>query len=99
MRTLIEHVVSFGHRRIGLVAGQPGLATTRERVEAFRAALAANGLAARRRQYCGRSNVTTRMRRAATRAASRWRDPPTAVITGNNLDHIGAMQAMRERGL
>ncbi|MBW8908487.1 MAG: LacI family DNA-binding transcriptional regulator, partial [Mesorhizobium sp.] len=44
MRALIDHVASFGHRRIGYIAGQPGLATTRERIEAFQASLAANGL-------------------------------------------------------
>ncbi|TIL53287.1 MAG: LacI family transcriptional regulator, partial [Mesorhizobium sp.] len=44
MHALIDHVASFGHKRIGYIAGQPGLATTRERIEAFRASLAANGL-------------------------------------------------------
>ena len=80
MHTLIEHVVSFGHQRIGLVAGQPGLATTRERVEAFRAALAANGLEACRRLYFGgerqhrlcRDSSTQRDAFAARRLPPHW---------------------------
>ena len=67
MRTLIDHVVSFGHERIGFIAGQPGLATTRERIEAFRAALAANGLAVVA-DYISPENVNTASATASTHA-------------------------------
>ncbi len=99
MRALIDHVVSFGHERIGFIAGQPGLATTRERIDAFHAALAANGLAvvcrlrlAGQRQHGERHGIGARHPVARRRR-------PTALVTGNNMTTIGAMRAIRERGL
>ena len=85
--------LSFGHRRIGFVAGQPGLATTRERIEAFRAALAANGLQSAD-DYVAAENVDApRVRRGHSRDAVAARSPPTALVTGNNMTTIGAMRA------
>ena len=99
MRALIDHVVSFGHQRIGFVAGQPGLATTRERIEAFRAALAANGLEVCRRLYLAGERQHRERRGIHARDPCRCASPPTALVTGNNMTTIGAMRAIRERGL
>jgi len=41
---LVTHLTGLGHRRIGLVAGLPGLSTTRERITGYRHGLAAAGL-------------------------------------------------------
>ncbi len=41
---LVTHLSGLGHRRIGLVAGRPGLSTTRERITGYRHGLAAAGL-------------------------------------------------------
>ena len=41
---LVHHLIGHGHRRIGLVSGLDGLATTMERVDGYRAALRAAGL-------------------------------------------------------
>src|SRR5262245_1593030 len=41
---LVDHLLGHGHRRIGLVSGLPGLATTTERTDGYRAALRAAGL-------------------------------------------------------
>jgi LacI family transcriptional regulator len=98
MRSLIDHVASFGHRRIGYIAGQPGLATTRERIEAFRASLAANGLECPPR-YVSAENVDTASATASTHALLSLPSPPTALVTGNNMTTIGAVRAIREKGL
>ena len=98
MRALIDHVASFGHKRIGFVAGQPGLATTRERIEAFRSAMAANGLDCLPR-YLSAGNVDTAAATASTRAILSLPSPPTALVTGNNMTTIGAVRAIREIGL
>ncbi|WP_292542461.1 LacI family DNA-binding transcriptional regulator, partial [Mesorhizobium sp.] len=82
MQALIDHVVSFGHKRIGYIAGQPGLATTRERIEAFRASLAANGLECLPR-YVSPENVDTASATASTHAILALPTPPTALVTGN----------------
>ncbi len=41
---LVTHLAGLGHRRIGLVAGLPGLSTTAERITGYRHGLAAAGL-------------------------------------------------------
>ena len=98
VRALVEHLLAHGHRRIGYVGGQPGLATTRERVGAFRAALAGAGISVL--DDCVEAcSVTTHEAAAATGRLLDLRDRPTAVIAGNNLATIGAMQALGERGL
>jgi len=98
MRALIDHVASFGHRRIGYIAGQPGLATTRERIEAFRASLASNGLDCLP-HYVSPESVDTASATASTHAILSLPAPPTALVTGNNMTTIGAVRAIREKGL
>ncbi|TIN91947.1 MAG: LacI family transcriptional regulator [Mesorhizobium sp.] len=98
MRALIDHVASFGHKRIGYIAGQPGLATTRERIEAFRASLVANGLECLP-HYISPENVDTASATASTHAILSLPSSPTALVTGNNMTTIGAVRAIRERGL
>ncbi len=98
MRALIDHVVSFGHKRIGYIAGQPGLATTRERIEAFQASLAANGLECLQ-HYVSPENVDTASATVSTHAILSLPAPPTALVTGNNMTTIGAVRAIREKGL
>jgi LacI family transcriptional regulator len=98
MRALIDHVASFGHKRIGYIAGQPGLTTTRERIEAFQSSLAANGLALLP-HHVSPENVDTASATASTHAILSLPSPPTALVTGNNMTTIGAVRAIRERGL
>ncbi|MDQ0467770.1 LacI family DNA-binding transcriptional regulator [Labrys wisconsinensis] len=98
MRLLVDHAVAFGHRRIGFVAGHPGFATTLERIEGFRAALAAHGLAFDPATVATGS-ATTAAAAAAAHALLSLPSPPSLIVTGNNLATIGAMRAIRERGL
>lgn len=44
MARLVTHLAGLGHRRIGLVAGLPGLSTTSERLTGYRDGLVAAGL-------------------------------------------------------
>ncbi|MDQ7251660.1 LacI family DNA-binding transcriptional regulator [Dongia sedimenti] len=98
MDVLVEHVVLKGHRDIAFVAGQPGFATTIERIAGFQAALASRGIelpADRIVTGCGTTAV------AAEAACRLLTGPqrPSAIVTGNNLSTIGVMRAMRELGL
>jgi len=98
MRVLIDHVVAQGHRRIGYICGQPGLITTRERVQGFRAALAAHGIEVTP-SYLSTTNATTADATDSAKAMLRLAEPPTALVSGNNMATIGAMRGIRERGL
>ncbi|MFI8995321.1 LacI family DNA-binding transcriptional regulator [Streptomyces sp. NPDC053542] len=97
-RSLTEHLVALGHRRIGCVAGPEGLTTTRHRLEGHRAALAAHGIA----DVPGRT-VHGAYDRASGYAAAhellRRDEELTAVVAGNDTVALGVCAALREHGL
>lgn len=98
MMHLVDHVAGHGHRRIGLLHGLSGLVTSDERAVGFHRALRNNGLERDPRLVVdGRS-----AREPAEHAVERLLDlddPPTAIVSGNNQMTIGAMIALRRRGL
>jgi LacI family transcriptional regulator len=98
MRALVEHVVARGHRRIGYVGGNPGFATTLERIAGYRDALRAAGCVADD-HYVATGNATTGCAAAAAEGLLSLPEPPTALVAGNNLATIGVMTALRRRGL
>ncbi|MEU6554989.1 LacI family DNA-binding transcriptional regulator [Streptomyces sp. NPDC046915] len=98
MIRLVTHLAGLGHRRIGLVAGLPGLSTTSERIAGYRHGLAAAGLARDERlEVFGDSESAGAER--ATAALLALTPAPTALVTANNAMTIGALRALRERGL
>ncbi|WP_030809772.1 LacI family DNA-binding transcriptional regulator [Streptomyces sp. NRRL F-2799] len=98
MSELVTHLASLGHRRIGLVAGLPGLSTTSERIAGYRQGLAAAGLDADDELVVSGSSESTGAERA-TAALLALPGAPTALVTANNAMTIGALRALRERGL
>ncbi|MER6287284.1 LacI family DNA-binding transcriptional regulator [Streptomyces sviceus] len=98
MAGLVTHLAGLGHRRIGLVAGLPGLSTTAERIAGYR-----QGLTAARLPYDDHLVVHGDSESAgaerATAALLSLAAPPTALVTANNAMTIGALRALRERGL
>jgi LacI family transcriptional regulator len=98
MDALVEHVVGKGHRHIAFVAGQPGFATTVERIAGFQAALNSRGIEVPAEFIVTGSATTASATAAAHRLLSLAR-PPSVIVTGNNLATIGVMRAVRELGL
>ena len=98
MESLTAHLIGHGHRRIGLIAGQPGFATTLERIDGFKTALKKHALPIDEDLICA-GNPTVAAAAEAASALLWRRDRPTALATGNNLATIGAMQAIRRAGL
>jgi LacI family transcriptional regulator len=95
---LVEHLLSLGHQRIGMITGLPGLSTTVEREIGYRRAHQ------RRRVevdpsllVCGESSVDGG-RRAVYRLLDRP-DPPTALFSANNAMTVGALTALENRGV
>ncbi|MEU2714171.1 LacI family DNA-binding transcriptional regulator [Streptomyces sp. NPDC007205] len=95
---LVTHLAGLGHRRIGLVAGLPGLSTTRERVSGYRDGLTAAGLAHDERLLVS-GNSESAGAEQATAALLALPDPPTALVTANNAMTIGALRALHRQGL
>ncbi|MET9733707.1 LacI family DNA-binding transcriptional regulator [Streptomyces sp. NPDC006458] len=95
---LVAHLAELGHRRIGLVAGLSGLSTTGERIAGYRHGLAAAGLPHDERLVVHGDSASTGGERA-TAALFSLANPPTALVTVNNAMTIGALRALRDRGL
>lgn len=98
MIQLVGHLAAHGHRRIALVAGQPGISTSQERLAGYKAGLRQAGL-----DFDPTLVVIGHSALEPARQAMRGLlalDPrPDAVVTGNNLMTIGAMHALRDAGL
>jgi LacI family transcriptional regulator len=90
-RTGVEHLISHGHRVIGLVIGGAGHP---ERELGWRDALAAAGLQE------GPIARTTFSREGGYRAAQTLLEAePTAIFASSDLQAIGVLRALHEAGL
>lgn len=95
---LVSHLIANGHRRIGAVIGTPDFTTGRERCEGYLAALRAHDIPFEPALLIQVSPKTD----AGYSAAEHLLDlplPPTAIFAGNNLLTLGALKAVRARGL
>ena len=96
-RQLVEHLISLGHRRIGMVVESDEVSTARDRRHGYDAALAGAGI---------QLDPTLVVHAAVDpgggfEGMSRLLDleePPTAVFTVNNLVAVGAIEAVRATG-
>ncbi len=95
MRAAVDHLLDLGHRRIGLILGQP-IRPTHERRRAFEEAHAARRLQPGPVVH-GRFSVEFGMQ--ATGELLDAAERPTAIIAGGNQLMIGALAVISERGL
>jgi LacI family transcriptional regulator len=98
METLVDHLVSHGHTRIGLIAGEPGFRSTIERVEGYQSALKKHGIKPDEKLIHA-GNATSEIARASAHKLLALPNRPTAVASGNNLATIGVLKAVRDAGL
>lgn len=97
-RSLTEHLLDLGHRRIAVVRGLAGISSTTERFDGYAAALADRGIAVDPALVVdGDSNTDVAER--AVRALMSVDDRPTALVSLNNSMTIGALKAVRSLGL
>ena len=88
-----KHLIDHGHRRIAFLGDDLEIPTARDRRAGYRQAMAANGCQVPADFVVG--DVTSED--AATAAVSRLLesdDPPTALVTGQNLITIGAVRGL-----
>jgi LacI family transcriptional regulator/LacI family repressor for deo operon, udp, cdd, tsx, nupC, and nupG len=97
-RDAVAHLLRLGHRRIGFIQGLPVLSTSEERLAGYRQALAGAGIEpdpalvreGDSRQGGGRRFIAELLRES---------DPPSAVVVGNSLMTLGALEGIRRLGL
>lgn len=92
---MVNHLISLGHRRIAMVAGRAGLATTIERVAGYCDAMQQAALPLDPDLLLIGDSQGSLARRVVS-AAMASPDRPTALMVGNNQMTIGAMQALRD---
>lgn len=97
-QTLTRHLIALGHSRIALVNGNPATSVARERELGFRAACAEAGAPVDEGLV---SSGTWFVDDAASRTGNLLdrTEAPTAILATNNFMAIGALRALRERGM
>lgn len=97
-RSLTEHLLDLGHRRIAVVRGLAGISSTNERFDGYAAALADRGIAIDPALVLeGDSNTDAAEREV--RVLMSGANRPTALVSLNNSMTIGALKALRGLGL
>lgn len=99
MTQLVEHLVSKGHERILLVAGDLRVPTLRERYDAFCSAMKHRGLQASD-DLLSQGTSTTATTYGQVAEVIRTAQPcPTAVVACSTVLAAGALRAVQESGL
>jgi LacI family transcriptional regulator len=95
-RSATEHLVSLGHRRIGLIAGPKLLLCSRARLDGYRAALDAAGID---EQLIVQGDFMHESGFAGCGQLLDLPEPPTAIFASSDTMALGAYEAARRRGL
>jgi DNA-binding LacI/PurR family transcriptional regulator len=96
-RSATRHLVDLGHRRIAAVAGPEHILCCRARLDGYRSTLEAAGLPVDPALIV-RAELTQEAGHAAALELFGRARPPTAVVTGNDLQAIGVYRAAQETG-
>lgn len=98
IRDLVAHLYGLGRRRLAIIAGPAATTTGHERVEAFREALQEHGLPLPD-DHIGQGDFKADSGRRATERFLALPEPPDTVFAADNLMALGALDALRARGL
>jgi len=97
-RQAVEHLLSYGHRRIGLIMDTPSISTATEREAGYRDALLAAGIAIDE-DLIVRGVETEALGEVAAHDLLTRPNPPTAVFAARNMAAIGAVKVLKRLGL
>lgn len=93
-----NYLIDLGHRRIGLITGLMQISSAVERLEGYKSALTARGIAFDPKLVAQGDFWQPQGYDAAIELLN-LPNPPTAIFASNDLSAFGAMEAARERGL
>ncbi|AYC42823.1 LacI family DNA-binding transcriptional regulator [Streptomyces griseorubiginosus] len=93
-----EHLLSLGHRRIGLIAGPPRLLCSRARFDGYRAALEGAGVPLDESLVVP-GDFHPESGFAGCEKLLDLPEPPTAIFAASDQMALGAIEALRRRGL
>jgi LacI family transcriptional regulator len=92
-----QHLLALGHRRIGFAMGPPNTSTSRERLRGAQRALETQGVVVRDEWVLAGAYTHAGGYSSAAQLLS-LREPPTAIICGNDTVAIGALEAAHRHG-
>ncbi len=95
----VEHLITLGHERIGIVTGLPGITTTEERLTGYQQALEAHGIPLDPALIAEGNSRIDGGERAALQLLTQKAAQPTALFVTSGLMVIGALQAIDWVGL
>lgn len=98
MEQIVAHLKKLGHRRVGFIGGNEGLATSHDRRDAFLNAVVKHGLSSRD-GWIVAGDYRIGGGTAGMEAILNQDEIPTAVVTANDLTAIGALRKAHERGV
>lgn len=96
--TATEFLLQHGHRRIGLINGEPWMDASRDRLKGYRQALATADVPFDSELVCNGDWMPDAGYRR-TYELLRLKRPPTALFCANDLMAVGAMEALAELGI
>jgi len=94
----IRYLIELGHRQIGFLSGLMQLNGAIERLEGYKAALADHNIPFRD-EYIASGDFRMQIGYQGTQELLALENPPTAIFASNDVSALGAMDAIRERGL
>ena len=97
-RVLTEHLLSQGHRRIAMLSGPRQVSTAADRVQGFREAMRAAGVAPDERMVIF-GEFTRKGGQAMAEEVLGLTPRPTALVAANNFIAVGAFRALQGLGL
>lgn len=97
-REMTEHLIGFGHRKIGFIKGIQGSRVSEERYQGYAAAHAAHGLAINP-QWVMQGEFTFRSGMACGHALLSLAAPPTAIFASNDDMAVGVVHAANALGV
>src|SRR6201999_1764094 len=98
MYEAINHLRDLGHQRVAYIGGSSGLTISDHRITAFRKAMRAAKLTVHP-EYIRAGNYRISGGESCMEELFQLDVPPTAIMSANDLTAIGALRAIRRRGL
>ncbi|MBS3970679.1 MAG: LacI family DNA-binding transcriptional regulator [Clostridia bacterium] len=94
----INHFIDLGHKRIGFISGPSTISTAQERLEGYKEALLAKGLAIDD-NYIKDQSFNPKYAYQATRELLNMPVPPTAIFVANDVMAFKVMEALLDLDL
>jgi len=95
---MIAYLIGMGHRRIGLIIGEPDLTTGKNRLAGYRRALEDKGIPIVP-ELIRIGTFSRQHGEKGTRELLQLAEPPTVIFAGSNRILIGVLFVLREQGL